>query len=352
MTSSRQPRIRAVAATGLCDHIRHLGLEPERVLRQARVSGGDLEEPHSWLFLADYCRLLEEIAEALRLPEFGLGYGLVRSAAILGDLGGLAASAPTLHGAFTALSRYVPTLQEQTALRFEPYGERFIVAYQIRDGHIVRRRQDAELTLGVLIGLVRASLGPHWTPDEVHVEHPRLAAGQAYDALLGAPVYFGQLCSAIVVKAEDVGAVLHSSDPARMAELERRIRRRLPDSQGDDFVGTVLQEIRDAMVRGNPGIEAVARRLDLSGPALYRQLKTRGVEFSDLQRDLRREMALMHVAETHVPLTEIAMLLGYSELSAFSRAFRAWTGLSPIAYRRRCGKARGGPSRRAAGDFG
>lgn len=73
----------------------------------------------------------------------------------------------------------------------------------------------------------------------------------------------------------------------------------------------------------------------MSEPSLYRALRSRGVEFSELVRALRRELALGYLAEPHLSLTEIALLLGYSELSAFSRAFRAWTGLSPAAWRRR-----------------
>ena len=334
-TGRGRARIRAVAASGLCDAIRDLGACPQALLGEVRLTDEDLSEPLSWLFLSDYCGLLERIADTFARPSFGLGFGLARPAAILGDLGSLAASAPTLHAAFDILSALIPTLQEQSMLRFERHGNGYMVAYQIRDGHIVRRRQDSELTVGVLIGFVRANLGPHWAPQEVHFEHPRPDAPQDYANLLGAPVYFGQLCNAIVVAAEDAGTILTSADPARLADLDRRIRRRLPDGRGDDFIGTVLQEIRDGLAKGQPGADAVARRLDLSGPALYRRLKAHGVDFSDLQRDLRRELALMHVAQAHLPLTEVALLLGYSELSAFSRAFRSWTGVPAITYRRR-----------------
>ncbi len=327
-------RIRAVAASGLCDAVRALGADPGPLLGPARLSDEELSEPQSWLDLADYCRLLEAIAEAVSCPDFGLRFGLAHAPGILGDLGGLAARSPSLHAALDSLSRYLPTLQEQTAMRFEQHGENFRVTYQIRDGAILRRRQDAELTIGVLIGFIRGNLGTNWVPREVHLEHSRPDPPPRSDDLLGAPVYFGQVCNAVVVTPDDAATILRSSDPVRMSELERQLRRRLQDSRADDFVGTVLQEIRDAMTQGHPGIGPVARRLDMSGPALYRRLKRQGVEFSDLQRDLRRELALIHVADAHIPLTEVAMLLGYSELSAFSRAFRSWTGVPAIVYRR------------------
>ena len=102
------------------------------------------------------------------------------------------------------------------------------------------------------------------------------------------------------------------------------------------------QHVRAALANGDAGLSAVARRLGTSEASLYRQLRQRGVEFSALVAGLRRELALAHLAQPHLPLTEIALLLGYSELSAFSRAFRGWTGVSPIAYRRHAGTAEAG----------
>jgi AraC-like DNA-binding protein len=69
---------------------------------------------------------------------------------------------------------------------------------------------------------------------------------------------------------------------------------------------------------------------------LHRRLQERGVSFIELVRASRRDLALQHLAAPHIPLTEIAFLLGYSELSAFSRAFHQWAGVAPMRYRRQC----------------
>ena len=71
----------------------------------------------------------------------------------------------------------------------------------------------------------------------------------------------------------------------------------------------------------------------MSRAGLYRRLGAAGSDFSALTQSVRQELAFMYAAEPHIPFTEIAALLGYSELSAFSRAFRRWTSLSPAAYR-------------------
>ncbi len=72
----------------------------------------------------------------------------------------------------------------------------------------------------------------------------------------------------------------------------------------------------------------------MSSAALQRQLKEIGVTYNDIVRSAREELALHYMKNSDMPLTDVALCLGYSELSAFSRAFRNWTGMSPHRFRR------------------
>ena len=333
------PRVRASAAIGLCDMLRRDGGNPREVLGRTGLREDDLNIVSSWLALSAYCDVLERASAYCGSSAFGLKLGLGRHADLLGDLGVFATSAPTLKAALTSIAGHFWVLQERTAVTLSRREGDIVLAYQIRDGHIVKRRQDAELTIGALIGCIRLCLGGQWVPKEVHFEHARPSSVADHDALIGGPVYFGQSRNAIVLTERDLGASTPAPDPARCAAFERRLEGRLLSEEtrscNVDFVGIVLQEIRDGFVRGALGADHVARKLNLSAPALYRRLKACGVEFSELQRDLRLELALSYVSEPHLPLTEIALALGYSELSAFSRAFRAWTGVAPNVYRQR-----------------
>ncbi|MBV8924743.1 MAG: AraC family transcriptional regulator [Bradyrhizobium sp.] len=336
--------MRTSAASGFCDMLRRDGCDPGEVLGRTGLHEEDLASSSDWLPLSDYCGLLEQASAACGSVGFGLKLGVTRNVQLLGELGLLATSAPTLRAALSAIASHFSFLQEHTTVSFVRRDRDVVLTYQIRDGHIVRRRQDAELTLGAFIGSIRRCLGPHWSPREVHFEHAGPGRLTDHDALIGGPIYFGQRCNAIVLSVTELDAAMPAPDRARYAELERRIARRAPERRvGDtDFVGLVLQIIRDGFTGGGAGAERVARKLGLSAPALYRRLKACGVEYSELQRDLRLELAMTHVSELHLPLTEVAFALGYSELSAFSRAFRSWTGMSPNAYRRsiRHGSAR------------
>lgn len=334
------PRVRAAATAGLCAAIRRAGAEPGPLLSAFDLSEDTIDaEPLEWLDLAGYCSLLEQAADRCGLAALGWDVGLARGADLLGDLAEVVDTAPTLAAGLATAARCFAAFQEQTRVTLDHYDGRAVLSYQIRDGRIVHRRQDAELSLGALIGLLRRTLGPHWRPEEIHLEHDAHGGRGRPAGLEATPVYGDQRVNAIVLSGRTLATVMPGADACRHGLLLRRLAGQLRDGRHEDFVGLVLQHIRDALVDGKPGIAPVAARLGLSGPALYRRLAACGVDYSDLQRDLRRELALGLVAEPDVPLTEVALRLGYSELSAFSRAFRSWTGSSPRAYRRRASLA-------------
>jgi AraC-like DNA-binding protein len=251
---------------------------------------------------------------------------------MFGDITDIVESAPTLGKGLEAASRSFGIHQEQSSLTIERRSASIIIAYKICDGRIVSRHQDALLTLGALVTLLRRTFGKNWTPEEIHFE--QITAGALnFGKLLDAPVYYGQATNAIVIPLEALSAAMPKVDPQRHGDLLRSAGRHLANRGEDNFIGLVMHHTRDMLTHGTPGIDHVASKLGLSGPALYRKLFACGMEFSDIQRELRCELALLYLTDLDVPLTEIALALGYSELSAFSRAFRSWTGLSPRAYR-------------------
>jgi YesN/AraC family two-component response regulator len=96
-----------------------------------------------------------------------------------------------------------------------------------------------------------------------------------------------------------------------------------------------LQRLLEGELRsGDPKLEHLAARLHMSPRTLHRRLGEEGTGFRRVLAGLRRELAARHLREARLPLGEIGFLLGFSETSAFHRAFRRWTGWRPLAYRR------------------
>jgi AraC-like DNA-binding protein len=103
----------------------------------------------------------------------------------------------------------------------------------------------------------------------------------------------------------------------------------------DELLASIRKTIAELMKDGSPDIGRVAKRLALSPRTLQRRLKDIGLEFKALVDDTRRRFAVEYLKDSENTLTEIAFLLGYSEVSAFSRAFKRWTGITPVGYRRK-----------------
>lgn len=106
-----------------------------------------------------------------------------------------------------------------------------------------------------------------------------------------------------------------------------------PDAARPTLSARVSLLIGGQLARGRVGVEAVASQLHMSRYTLHKKLRQEGLTFARLLEQVRREQALTYLKDGTKPLVEIAEQLGFSELSAFSRAFKRWMGTSPAEYR-------------------
>ncbi len=330
-----QPRVSAVAASGVVGLIGQCGGDSDRILGAARLDIDQVGDPAAQLELQSYCDLFEHAARQTGVDHFGLRFGSAYLVEDMGPLAQLALNSPTLGAALQNLCRYFPAIQEHSTLSLREDGSLMRLEYQIRDGRIARRRQDAELSIGIFNNFFRRCFGAAWSPEEVHFEHLRAADPGVHQSVLNAPVYFAQPTNAILFRRSKLAAAMPGANPALAPSLHAELNRRCAAARPDDFTGLAVQQIRLGFCAGDPGIASAAARLGMSRASLYRRLAASGSDFSRLTQSVRQELALIYAAEPHIPFTEIAALLGYSELSAFSRAFRRWTALSPAAYRQK-----------------
>jgi AraC-like DNA-binding protein len=129
---------------------------------------------------------------------------------------------------------------------------------------------------------------------------------------------------------------LAQADPTLRVKMEERAARLAAERSAPDALVT---KVREHVARGirdtQPTLEAAATALELSPAALKRRLADRGTSYSKIVDDTRRELALGYIADASLSLVDVAYLCGFSEQSAFNRAFKRWTGMPPGEYRRR-----------------
>jgi len=340
-TSTSRPHesqvgVLASAASGLSDFIQMHGGNPERILGMAGIDPEQLLHPTLSLDLNQYCSVFEEAARQTGNHNFGLRYGQQFRPDSLGLLGYVGMCSATLGEGLRNVARAFPAHQQGSLLRLVEDGELCRFDYQVQYGAILRKRQDAELSLGMFANLIRHALGQNWAPERVHFEHPQPEAWHEHCKVFDAPVLFGQPCNALVFRRSVLQRPMPGHDPKLLAILLESLHK-LAVAGGDqarpDMVAEVRAQVRDLLGEGYPCLEQVAHNLRMPSWTIQRRLGESGLTFSSLVDTVRQELALYYLQQSTLPISELALALGYSEISAFSRAFRRWYGVSPIQWR-------------------
>jgi AraC-like DNA-binding protein len=330
--ANNAPVVLAAAACGAVDFITARGGDPERVAAAAGVTLPQLEVPTDPIDLHGYCGLFEEAARQTGEDNFGLWYGQQFEPHMLGLIGFIALASPTLGEAVKNLAHYFPLHQSGTRTRLVAYDKLFYLDYQILDGRIVNRRQDAELTMGMFANLFRHCLGRTWAPEEVHLEHAAPQAPNEHEQAFRAPIFFGRGSNRLVFRNEHLDRPMPGADP-RLLSLLRASLTRVAQTTQLAFKDRLTGEIRTHLAAGEVKFADIAEALKMSQSTLLRRLEDEGIGFAKLVEHVRREQARAYLAQRHIAVSEIALLLGYSEISAFSRAFKRWEGMSPNQFR-------------------
>lgn len=192
-----------------------------------------------------------------------------------------------------------------------------------------------EAAVTALVQFARDMTGSRIAPAAVDFINPRSADTAAYEAYFDCPVSFGrEVVTRVVLPTRLLALPLRRPDQALRELLEREARERLsalPDR--DDLRRDVRRAVLRLAREARPDLPGVAAALGLSERTLHRRLAGRGVSFRRLRDETLLRAAEDYLADLGLRLADVALLLGYSEQSAFNRAFRRWTGRTPGAYR-------------------
>jgi len=214
----------------------------------------------------------------------------------------------------------------------------FVYSYYV-DPLMMSYRQKADWAIAFACNLMRVGLGDsRWTPQEVLL--PQLAdetpaQRRTRAEIMGDNIRVGHPWAGIRFDAGLLERPMATAD----AMIESLMRHygdlrlaALPEQRGE--IEQLRREIARVLVKGESGIEHLAKATGTSVRTLQRRLKDAGVNYSDLQNDVRKTLALNLLENETLALAEIAFSLGYSDVSAFNHAFRRWVGHSPGHYRR------------------
>jgi AraC-like DNA-binding protein len=324
----------SIASRAVVEACAHLGLDGEALLGEAGLRKDEVFDPDrripaaraDALWQAAYARagdphLALHAAEAL---PFG-AYKVV-------DF--LAAHSPTIGDAFRRIAAYFPLVDPRAAFAIFDEGDATVLEMRARDPGVELPPPAQEYSLGAIVLRARTCAGEAWAPDAVEMTFPEPADTAELRRIFRCELRFGRpaprlVCGPAAWNAEVVGA-----DPALLSVLEdhaKRLLAELPPS--DDFVSRVRRAIADELASEEVTPARIAKRLATSERTLQRRLKESGQSVAGLLDEARAATAKAHLADPAMSLADIAFLLHFSDQSAFTRAFRRWTGQTPGAFR-------------------
>ena len=328
--------ISSAAAAGLTDAIEAAGRDPDEILRAVGLDRAAVADRHGFIPSAAFTLALEEAARVTGDECFGLHFGERYHPKDIGALAYVVLNSPTIAVAFENVARYLRIYNEAAAVSFVQSEKNAFLQHRLRDVPLQRRRQHEECALTVALGTIRMMAGSEWRPLEVRFEHEPPARTNEHARIFGAPVLFGGDGNVMVIEREFCDREVPTADRRLYPILEEYLKRQLENSPTEDrFVVAVQHAIANSMKDGEPKLPDVARTIGVSVRTLQRRLSESGVDYKGLVDDIRHRLALRYLKDRKHTLSEVAYLLGYSEISAFSRAFRRWTGSTPSDHRRR-----------------
>ncbi|MBB5696494.1 AraC-like transcriptional regulator QhpR [Muricoccus pecuniae] len=329
----------AATTTGLEDFIRRLGGDAEGVLERAGLGCGQAARPNSPIRLDRYCLAMDHAAVATGNDNFGLWFGQQFAPQSLGLWGYLGCASSDLGTALANMAAAFPLHQANSLFALKRQDGLAVLRYAVCDPRITRRRHDAELSLGMFRNLLRVALGPRWAPLEVHFAHPRPEGWMEHREAFGAETLFEQHHNALVFDASLLATPMPQGD-AMLLNVVRHSLEQLR-AQGPVPPATLGERaklvVETLLPDGYPRLEEVARALDQPSWTFQRRLAQEATTFKDLVEAVRMEAAPRHLAAGQLTVSEVAFRLGYSEISAFSRAFSRWYGMPPRQWRRQAG---------------
>jgi AraC-like DNA-binding protein len=326
--------IRAAALGNYAEVARRLGLDPHRRLRAAGIDPASLADPDTPVPTAAVAALLEDSARLSKCDTFALSMAEGWRMADLGVVSLLLSHERSVRAALAATERYRHLLNDSLSLSVEQAGAIVTIREEFAAGPAARMPQVNELAIGVIVRIVRALLGPAWSPVAVRFAHPAPPSTLAHRRFFRAPVRFGEDLNAIACRAED----LDRPNPNRDAGLARHAIRLLDATPGAlpgdaSAVQDVMRAIHLRMPAGKATMEEAARAMGATPRTLQRRLDAAGTTFSALLNQARRDLVPRYLGNPAYSIAQVAELLGYDFPSSFTRWFRAEFGRSPARWR-------------------
>lgn len=303
-------------------------------LKRLGVDVATLADPETRISHDVARELLAASVQRTGNPALGLLAGERVEAIDMGVLHYATRNCPDLHSALNCASRFMRLADSLLEGVLIEQVDRATWELRMALPTPLPQTNDFQVTFALRsIQWFRASQDP---PIEVRLRHREATDARHYARLFRCPVVLGAEHNAIVFPHAWLNDSLAGASPDLLPAFEDQAQRLLSElSQNETTSARVRRLMLKEMGNGQATMGYIARQLHMSASTLRRRLDAEGTTHSALLDQARRDLAVQQVKESRLSIGELSLLLGFSNPAAFSRAFRRWTGMSPIEFRAR-----------------
>ena len=322
----------APATSLLWKYLESADINPEPLYKKAGIGPELLLNPNARISISSVDALWEQAAKVIEDPCFAIDMAEFWHPSQMGALGYAWLASSSLRRAFKRAVRYIHVVTEDLNLDVKDTPSGLKVSVDL-EGSIFTLPQHHDLVLTILMHMCRFNFGDELVATEIKLAHPQPSCAKKITDYFRTDIQFDAEQSSLTIARADVDRVLPSGNKQIALMHDEVLMKYLVEIKKGDIVQQVQSIILENLPDGQVTDSMVARELNLSGRSMQRRLKEHETTFRYLLDGVREMVAKQYIKNPMNRMSDIAFLLGFSEQSAFSRAFKKWTGKSPVEYR-------------------
>jgi AraC-like DNA-binding protein len=321
--------LRSDAINGFERLVYQLGVNPQMLLQRVGLSSAQLRNPNGYLSYQKVAELLELASQECNEPLFGFHLANAQTSLVIGDLALSMAQQPTLLEALRYAQKYLFLHANGLFIELEAGKDLARIGLQFNFDDASSLQQLAQLSLGQVFNVVRDAL--QYGEKAIRIAVRQVSHGNVMrdePSAYQGQIVFGAEADCVTFPVSWLDKKPYSDSIAVKEHLQRHIRMleaRYPNNLQDQVRALIF----NLLPSGECCLDSVAKNLDMHIRVLQNKLQEQGMTFSRLLREVRHSVALQHLRYKTLNITELALNLGYAEVSVFSRNFKSWEGKSP-----------------------
>jgi AraC-like DNA-binding protein len=314
------------------------GVDAEQFVREGGYEPALFRDPTARLPTSAVDQAARAAAERIADPAFALRAARCWHPSNLGALGHAWLASSTLRTALQRLERYNRILTEKATYRLEDSAKGLRMVFDHGRKDLALAAPGVDFAFSLLVDMCRMNYGASLRPLEVTLRRAQPADPAPWEHFFGGRVQFGAARDSFLLSRRDADEPLPVANRQLAAALDAILTRQLADLDRSNVAARCKAVLLERLASGDSPEQDVAKVLHMSRRTLQRKLAEADLTYQQLVDDTRRDLALRYIDDPAKSLTEITFLLGLSGQSAFTRAFRRWTGTSPTDYRAQRGR--------------